>query len=249
MARRRRPPRAGAISELPPLKIFSQIVALQALYYIFAFILLLFTALVAGTPFTLDLVFGWSQVRGDTTQGWLLGFIWILDGGLLIGISQVLLISRSKLVPDFSISLHLIHLVVVYLYTSALPQHAAWYVTNVLSSVLCILLATWGCQYRELKPIAFGGHGSSSSASNQNNNSHNNNSNDNEDDQGGGGVGGDEEQGFTRGRGRGRGRDGGGEYEMVNILPSGSGSGTGSRGAAATTTTTTTTTNDERRID
>ena len=58
-----------------------------------------------------------------------------------------------------------------------------------------VALATWGCRYRELKPISFGGHGGSS----------------------GTGVNsgavidggarrlsgdGDEEEGFTRGRGR-----------------------------------------------
>ncbi|KAK4161838.1 integral membrane protein S linking to the trans Golgi network-domain-containing protein [Cladorrhinum sp. PSN259] len=206
MARRRRPPRPGALSELPPLKILSQILALQALYYIFAFVLLLFTTLVAGTPFTLDLVFGWSQVRGDTTQGWLLGFIWILDGGLLIALSIIALISRSKLVPDFALTLHFIHLVVTYFYTGhTLPSHTAWWITMFSSSVICILLATWGCQYRELKPITFGGHSSSNTNNNQNNAQQEQ------------GAEGDEEEGFSRGRGRGRGRDGAGEYEMVDI--------------------------------
>lgn len=84
MARRRRPPRPGAIAELPPLKILSQIAALQGLYYMAALVLMLFTVLVAGTKFSLDLIFGWDAVRGDTTQGWLMGFVWVLDGGLLM---------------------------------------------------------------------------------------------------------------------------------------------------------------------
>jgi hypothetical protein len=84
MARRRRPPRPGALAELPPLKIISQIAALQGLYYATALLLMLFTVLVAGQKFTMDLVFGWDAVRGDTTQGWLIGFIWVLNGGLLM---------------------------------------------------------------------------------------------------------------------------------------------------------------------
>ena len=84
MARRRRPPRSGALTELPPLKILGQIAALQGLYYFAALVLMVFTALVAGTGFKLDLVFGWSAVRGDTTQGWLMAFLWILDGGLFM---------------------------------------------------------------------------------------------------------------------------------------------------------------------
>ncbi|MDA4133144.1 MAG: SYS1 family protein [Thaumarchaeota archaeon] len=84
MPRRRRPPRSGALTELPPLRILGQIAALQALFYAAALVLMLFTALVAGTSFTLDLVLGWSAVRGDTTQGWLMAFVWVLAGGLFM---------------------------------------------------------------------------------------------------------------------------------------------------------------------
>jgi hypothetical protein len=84
MPRRRRPPRAGALTELPPLRIAGQIALLQTLYYAAALLLMVFTALVAGTGFTLDLVLGWEQVRGDNTQGWLVALVWMLDGGLVL---------------------------------------------------------------------------------------------------------------------------------------------------------------------
>jgi len=95
--RRRRPPRAGALGELPPLKILSQIAALQALYYLSALVLMFFTTLVAGSKFSADLVLGWSAVRGDTTEGWLMGFIWVLDGGLLMYVFSFLSPSFSSL--------------------------------------------------------------------------------------------------------------------------------------------------------
>ncbi|KAK3321525.1 integral membrane protein S linking to the trans Golgi network-domain-containing protein [Apodospora peruviana] len=215
MPRRRRPPRPGALTELPPLKILGQIAALQGLYYLAALVLMCFTALVAGTGFSADLVFGWAPVRGDTTQGWLMAFIWVLDGGMLMALAIILLIGRSKLVLDFALSLHVIHLVVVTLYTGGrLPSHTAWWLAMAASSAVAGALGTWGCRYRELKPIAFGGHSSSGAT-------------------GGGGVDGgarrqsgaggagaadgDVEQGYSRGRGRGRGRDGAGEYEMVKM--------------------------------
>lgn len=65
-------------------------------------------------------------------------------------------------------------------------------------------LGIWSCQYRELRPINFGGSSMTQAATTENAVS-------------GGDAAGDEEQGFSRGRGRGRGRDGGGEYEMVGI--------------------------------
>jgi len=84
MPRRRRPPRAGAVTELPPLRILGQMAALQALYYTVAMVLMLFTSLVAGRAFALELVFGWDAVRGDTAQGWLIAFVWLLVGGVFM---------------------------------------------------------------------------------------------------------------------------------------------------------------------
>lgn len=79
MARRRRPPRPGALTELPPLKILTQIVILQSIYYGIATALILFTALVAGKSFSFDLVLSWRSLRGDTTVGWMLGLVWLLN--------------------------------------------------------------------------------------------------------------------------------------------------------------------------
>ena len=90
MPRRRRPPRAGALSELQPLKIASQIAVLQGLFYAVALVLMLFTTLVAGMPFSFDMVLGWDGVRGDTTRGWLMSLVWIIDGGLCMYVASSL---------------------------------------------------------------------------------------------------------------------------------------------------------------
>lgn len=68
-----------------------------------------------------------------------------------------------------------------------------------------VVLGTWACQRRELRPIIFGGSSASPT-----------------DGPASAGAGpsdaiGDEESGFSRGGRRGRGRDGAGEYEMVPI--------------------------------
>lgn len=75
------------------------------------------------------------------------------------------------------------------------------------SSGVMASLGIWSCQYRELRPINFGGSGATQTG---------------EGTSGGEGGGADEEQGFSKGRGRGRGRDGGGEYEMVGMKLEGS---------------------------
>lgn len=79
MPRRRRPARPGALADLAPTRILSQIVLLQLAYYASAGILIAFTALVAGKEVKLDLLFGWRSVRGDITVGWMLGVVWMLN--------------------------------------------------------------------------------------------------------------------------------------------------------------------------
>ncbi|CAG8977147.1 hypothetical protein HYALB_00003368 [Hymenoscyphus albidus] len=206
MARRRRPPRPGALTELPPLKILSQILLLQAIWYGVATGLILFTALVAGKHFSFDLVLSWRSLRGDTTVGWMLGLVWLLNSFIGV-ISMLVFISRSKLVPDFAITLHFIHLVVTSLYSHSIPRNLLWWVLQITSAGLMTSLGVWSCQYRELRPINFGG--SSTTQANSSDATAGPSS----------GEGGDEEQGFGRGRGRGRGRDGAGEYEMVGMKP------------------------------
>ncbi|KAL7958622.1 integral membrane protein S linking to the trans Golgi network domain-containing protein [Trichoderma compactum] len=155
MARRRRPPRAGALTELPPLKIASQIAILQALYYFAALVLMLFTTLVAGMPFSFDLILGWDRVRGDTTQGWLMAFVWLLNGGFCMSVAMVILVARSKLVPDFALTIHFLHLLFTCLYTRSLPHNSMWWFTMLASSATAVGLGMWGCRYRELQPVFF----------------------------------------------------------------------------------------------
>ncbi|KAH9208575.1 integral membrane protein S linking to the trans Golgi network-domain-containing protein [Leptodontidium sp. 2 PMI_412] len=201
MARRRRPPRPGALTELPPLKILSQILLLQTLWYVAGTVLILFTALVAGKHFNLDLVLSWRSLRGDTTVGWMLGLVWLLNS--LIGVIGILvLISRSKLVPDFAVTLHFIHLLIVSFYSHSIPQNALWWLLQISSTAMMTALGVWACQWRELRPITFGGSAAQTAT--------------NDLPTTGEGAG-DEEMGYGRGRGRGRGRDGAGEYEMVGM--------------------------------
>ncbi|KAI0202821.1 integral membrane protein S linking to the trans Golgi network-domain-containing protein [Astrocystis sublimbata] len=210
MPRRRRPPRSGAITELPPLRILGQIAALQGIYYSVALVLMLFTSLVMGLQFSLDFVFGWASLRGDNTQGWLIGFVWLCCAAAVV-VAEVVLISRSKLVLDFSFTLHFIHLLVVILYTGFIPRNVAWWITMFVSGTITVAGGTYGCRWRELQPITFGGGGARNS---------NGKSGSGSLEGGGGGAHGDEEMGFSRGRGRGRGRDGAGEYEMVGMKKS-----------------------------
>lgn len=175
--RRRKPPRAGALTDLPPLKITRSIILLQVSYYLIATILILFTTLVAGQQFSLALVLDWRTVRGDNTVGWMLGVAWLSVSILayewstsfylmlpapnpLFRCSRVvvllLLVSRSKLVPDFALTLHFLHLLATSLYTRRIPTHLLWWGLQAGSVAVMVSVGIWACRLRELRPISIG---------------------------------------------------------------------------------------------
>lgn len=158
MPRRRRPPRPGALADLAPLRILTQMAALQSCYYGVALVLIVFTTIVAGQHPEPGLLFDWHHVRADVTTGWTLGLCWMLDS-LITVIPILLLIARSKLVPDFALTIHLLNLIITSLYARSIPTHLYWWLVQACSAALMISLGMWACQWRELKPLAFGGKG------------------------------------------------------------------------------------------
>ncbi|EXJ85131.1 hypothetical protein A1O3_05806 [Capronia epimyces CBS 606.96] len=195
--RRRKPPRAGALTELPPLKIIRSILLLQLSYYATAFVLILFMTLVLGQKFSLALIFDWNSVRGDNTIGWTIGFLWVVDGFITV-IPILLLVSRSKLVPDFALTIHFLHLLVTSLYTRTVPTNLLWWGLEAASATLTISLGVWACRYRELQPISFGTVPRKATQTTTN-----------------GPLEADDH--VRNGQGRGRNIDAGPSYEMVNV--------------------------------
>lgn len=68
---------------------------------------------------------------------------------------MVILVARSKLVPDFALTIHFLHLLFTCLYTRSLPRHSMWWFTMLASSATAVGLGMWGCRYRELQPVFF----------------------------------------------------------------------------------------------
>lgn len=80
MPRRRAPARPGALKDLSPIRILTQIALLQLSYYVASAILIAFTTLVAGQEVNLDLLLSWRSLKGNVTTGWTLGLCWVLGG-------------------------------------------------------------------------------------------------------------------------------------------------------------------------
>lgn len=82
----------------------------------------------------------------------------MLTAGLTSSVIYILLVVvRSKLVPDFALTIHFIHLLITSFYVRAVPTNFLWWMLQAGSSALMISLGIWACRWRELQPINFGG--------------------------------------------------------------------------------------------
>ena len=95
-------------------------------------------------------------------DAWLMGLFLVSSVIFLL-----LFVARSKLVPDFALTIHFLHLVTTTLYTHSIPKNLLWWVLQCASSALMTFVGMWACQHRELEPISFGGLGGGSSNSGQ----------------------------------------------------------------------------------
>ena len=138
----------------------------------------------------------------------------------------LLLIARSKLVPDFALTLHGLHLLATSLYARALPTGVFWWGLQLASAALMTFLGVWACQWRELRPLSFGGAAATGPKAKMTpalapgvGPGHEDEEDGDEEEvetgaQNGGGLG------LSRMWGALRGKDGGkGEYEMVGMKP------------------------------
>lgn len=142
-------------SYLSPSHIFRQIVTLQLIYYGIGTALILFTCLMAGRPeFSLKLVFSWTPVTSKTTLGWTLFMLWLLDTVFSV-IALTVVVGRSKLALDFTLTLHGIHLVICWFVDGRFPASALWWGLQFLSIILMVILGTWTTQWRELRATFF----------------------------------------------------------------------------------------------
>lgn len=71
-------------------------------------------------------------------------------------IALLLVVARSKLVLDFSLTTTFLHLIVVSLYEHEVPRSLLWWALQFVITGVMVAGGTWACQWRELRPMSFG---------------------------------------------------------------------------------------------
>jgi protein SYS1 len=76
-----------------------------------------------------------------------------VDGYSVIPILLLTTRLPSNLVPDFALTIHLLHLVTTTVWTRSLPLRVSWWALQALSAALMVLLGVWAVRYREVQRV------------------------------------------------------------------------------------------------
>ncbi|SCV99577.1 LAFE_0A06260g1_1 [Lachancea fermentati] len=141
---------------LSPSKISLQIVLLQIFYYLTACSLFYCWAKLCGYELELKKwLFSWELIDFTNSFGITMCIIWLMDS-LICVLFLTVIVGRSKLAWDFAITIHAINLITVLLYTHKWPSFA-WFLLQLLSSLILVFLGTWSTRWRELRDTFFEG--------------------------------------------------------------------------------------------
>jgi hypothetical protein len=142
------------VDSLAPKRLFTQILLLQLVYYTIGLVFIAFYYIAAGRPFDFYVVFSWEPLRSDTTIGWTLSMVWLLDTFFSV-LAMTVIVGRSKLALDFTLTLHGINIIVAWLVTGRFPASILWWAVQGLSMLLMVFLGTWTTKWRELRTSFF----------------------------------------------------------------------------------------------
>ncbi|CAN6674442.1 protein Sys1p [Trichomonascus vanleenenianus] len=153
-SRKTRPSMYRQVDSLAPKRLLYQIMLLQVVYYVIALALVSFYYIISGLQFRVGYVFSWEEVRYDTTTGWVLTLLWLLDTFFSVA-AMTIIVGRSKLALDFTLTLHGINVLVTWLVSGKFPASLMWWGLQIVSILLMVALGTWTSQWRELRATFF----------------------------------------------------------------------------------------------
>lgn len=139
-----------------PSKILIQIVLLQIFYYLSASMLMYAWAKICGYEIQMkEWLFSWEYIEFSNSFGLSMFILWLVDS-LVCVFFLTIIVGRSKLAWDFAVTIHAINLTVVWVYTGSFPS-LAWFILQLISTLVLVFLGTWITRWRELKDTFFEG--------------------------------------------------------------------------------------------
>ncbi|CAG2103417.1 unnamed protein product [Medioppia subpectinata] len=135
-----------------PQLIISQIITIQSLFYTSLGVLIYISDCITGHSPQLNHLFNYQELNFKSSHGRLIILSYFLNA--LFG-ALVLwhLVQRAKPCLDFSVTTHLIHLVICWVFSGHFPSSMWWWIVNILSVTITCVCGEFLCLKTELKSI------------------------------------------------------------------------------------------------
>ncbi|XP_037085906.1 protein SYS1 homolog [Pollicipes pollicipes] len=141
-----------------PVLIISQIVCLQALYYVTLGVCLVFLNMLTGGLLSLDSIFNFEVLNLSEGHGRVVAIAFVLNAGFS-ALSLWWVVQRTKLCLDFSCTTLGYHLLFCWLHGGRAPSSAAWWLVQLACLSLACVCGEFLCMRTELAaiPVNLGG--------------------------------------------------------------------------------------------
>jgi len=135
-----------------PWMILSQILCLQAVFYLSLGSWVLMLDLLTSSPRSLAQMFSYQELQATHTSGKLLLAAFILNS-LTCSLALWFIVQRTKLCLDFSCTAHLLHLVACLWWNVSLPGTLTWWCINLVCLTTMCVSGEFLCMRTELRTI------------------------------------------------------------------------------------------------
>lgn len=135
-----------------PWMIISQIITLQAVFYVSLGLWIVAFDFLADSPRSLDQIFSYSELQANHAGGKLLIAAFVCNA-LNCSLGLWYVVQRTKLCLDFSCTVHLLHLVGCIWWNLSLPHTLTWWCINLVCLTTMCVSGEFLCMRTELRTI------------------------------------------------------------------------------------------------
>ncbi|KAK6616858.1 hypothetical protein RUM43_014999 [Polyplax serrata] len=135
-----------------PILIVSQIVALQAVFYLSLGGILFLMDVLLDSSRSLDHLFKYQEIHVRDLGGKLV-IVGFVINALMGSVGLWFIVERTKQCLDFSSTTHLIHLMACWNYNSSFPNTISWWLLNLACLAIMCVSGEFLCLRSELRAI------------------------------------------------------------------------------------------------
>ncbi|KAJ8330895.1 hypothetical protein BDV3_002792 [Batrachochytrium dendrobatidis] len=125
---------------------------MQCSYYLCLSTVVFLFALLTGAPTNLHQLLSFSEIDPSTALGWSLFFAFLVAASISC-FFMLIIVERARLCLDFACTLHILHWLLVSIYSGRSPNSLIWWVLLAGSTAMVSFGGEYLCLWRELEPI------------------------------------------------------------------------------------------------